>query len=198
MTTFTTHSEGGGWSGGGTDVPNCSPARRTLINNALSTIQNTLNSWELNCLTDLRNELQDFINCSLEVDCEDCDIDGKSVRGSGKITLCDSSLDSSTQQRITAIVFHEMIHAAGGTELDAEALENHFFGGSGATAPTSDDWEKFHDDGGEFVIWDEGTGQLFEKCVEEGSWNESDTVTRGIQLRPTFIEPPSSGNGGGW
>lgn len=197
MATFTTHTEGGSWhGGGGTEVPNCTTSRRTLIRNALTAIQPILDSWGLECLNGLRNQLQDFLNCSLEIDCEGCDIVGKAGRGSGKITMCNSFLDGATQARVNAAVFHEMVHAAGGTELDSEALENHFFNGAGATTPTSGDWPKFHDDGGEYVIWDESSGELFEKCVDEGAWNESDTVTRGTRLNPNFIEPSGTDDGG--
>ncbi len=199
MATFVTTTTGGSWTGGGTTTFTCNATQRTQVNTALAVIQGILNNWNLPCLTGLRNELQDFINCALEINCDgSCSsgIVGYSGIGSGRINLCTGAF-SGTQQRLNAITFHEMIHAAGGTELDAEALENHFFAGSGATAPTSGDWDDFHDDGGEFVIWNEDTGQLFERCVESGSWYESDTVTQGVQLNPNFIEP-NGGDGGSW
>lgn len=198
MATFTTHTEGGSWNGGGSDVPNCSLSQRTAINAALADIQTKLNSWGLPCLTGLRDSIQDMLNCSLEVDCDnDCDLNGYTYRGSGKITICPPTF-ADTQARINAVVFHEIVHAAGGTELDAEALENHFYTGNGATSPSSSDWDSFHDDGGEYVIWDEDSGDLFEKCVDSGSWDEGDTVTRGVELTPNFNEPDGGGDGGSW
>ena len=166
MATFTTHTEGGSWSGGGDEVPNCNASQRADINTALNDIQTKLDNWNLDCLTNVRNMLQDMLNCSLEIDCDnDCDLNGYTYRGSGKITICPPTF-ADTQNRINAVVFHELIHAVGGTELDSEALENHFYTGSGATTPSSGDWDKFRDDGGEFIIWDEDSGALFEKCVE--------------------------------
>lgn len=185
----------GSWSG---DGPACSVEHTALIQTALSDIQGVLDGWDLPCLTDLRDQLQDYLDCSIEIECEDCEFAGMARRGSDSLTMCEDFMDGATQQRITAVVFHEMVHAAGGTELDSEALENHFFASGGATTPTSGDWPKFHDDEGEFVIWDEDSGEVFEKCVEEGSWNESDSVSQGAQLNVSFIEPAGGDDGGGW
>jgi hypothetical protein len=162
----------------------CSTTHQARINDALDLVRRRIANWDLPCLGDLRTQILDYLACSLTISCEDCDVNGSSVRGSDAITLCEDFLDTATLQRISAVVFHEMVHAAGGTELDAEALENHFFTGAGATAPTSDDWPKFSSDGGEFVIWDSSTGQLFELCMAD-----SFTTTPGTQLTPTFIEP---------
>lgn len=199
MPTFVTTTTGGSWTGGGTTTFTCNTAQRNQVNTALATIQRIIFDWGFPCLIGLRNELLDFLNCTLEINCDSScpsNIVGYSGIGSGRINLCTGAF-TGTQQRLNAIIFHEMIHAAGGTELDAEALENHFFAGRGATTPTASDWDDFHDDGGEFVIWDEDTGRLFERCVESGAWYESDTVTRGDQLTPIFIEP-DGGDGGSW
>lgn len=46
--------------------------------------------------------------------------------------------------RLTAVLFHELVHVAGGNELDAEAFENLVFNAEeGAVPPTADDWSKF-------------------------------------------------------
>ena len=49
--------------------------------------------------------------------------------------------------RLTSVLFHELVHAAGGWELDAEYYENHFFGEKeGATRPNWDDLQQIIDD----------------------------------------------------
>lgn len=201
MARFRTHTEGGSWDGGGTEVPNCSLAEQGMVIAALNTIQALLNNWSLPCVVSLRDRLQDRVNCSLLLDCgrgSNCDgLAGVTdSRGSPNVTLCGTTLDG-TQQRLTAVLFHEMVHSAGGTELDSEAMENHFFGGNGATFPTSGDFPQFDSDGGEYVIWDKASGNVFEKCQSGGSWNSSPTVTQGVQLAVNFPNPPSSG-GGSW
>jgi hypothetical protein len=46
--------------------------------------------------------------------------------------------------RLTAVLFHELVHVAGGSELDAEAFENLLFTpGEGAVPPTEEDWSSF-------------------------------------------------------
>jgi hypothetical protein len=106
--------------------------------------------------------------------------------GGDEITLTPSAF-ASTTNRFEAIVFHELVHHCGGTELDAEAFENHCYNGAGATAPTDPgDFDDFRANGGNFVTWNQTTGQL--------------TTTAGDTLSPTFIDPtpPSGGGGGGW
>ncbi|MCY1047592.1 hypothetical protein OV208_40210 [Corallococcus sp. bb12-1] len=198
MATFKTHTEGGSWTGGGTEVPNCNTAQQAVLNTAMLRIARVLGGWNLPCLIAVRDRLQDRLNCSLVIDCPGCtNLDGFTDSiGSANVSLCNTALGG-TQARATAVLFHEMVHSVGGTELDAEALENHFFGGNGATFPTSDDFPKFRGEGGAFVIWDEATGNVFERCVEGGSWNSSPTITQGAQLNVNFPAPPSTGGGGG-
>jgi hypothetical protein len=101
-----------------------------------------------------------------------------------EITLTPGAF-SSTSARFEAIVFHELIHHCGGTELDSEAFENHCYAGAGATFPTSGDWPKFRDDGGNFVNWNRTSGTL--------------TTTAGDVLSPSFPDPdPSAGGDDGW
>lgn len=146
----------------------------------MENIQQVLNSWDLPCLTDVRDQLQFYLDGGLEITCEGCDIDGR-TREEDAIILCRDALDDNSQERSCAVTFHEMVHAAGGTELDAEALENHFFSGAGATFPLSEDFDLFRSDGGEFVEWVEDTGELFELCMDE-----SYAISRGSQLTPIF------------
>jgi len=48
------------------------------------------------------------------------------------------------RSRLPAVLFHELVHVAGGSELDAEAFENLLFTtAEGAVPPTSDDWSSF-------------------------------------------------------
>lgn len=203
MATFRTTTQGGSWNGGGTQVPTCNLQQRTDILAALAAIQRLLNAWSLPCLNNVRDRLQDRINCSLEINCSsgsDCSgLAGYTdSRGSPKVTLCGGTTGG-TMAGLTAVLFHEMVHSVGGTELDAEALENHFLGSAGATFPTEpDDFDKFRDEGGEYVTWDAATGNVFEKCVEGGSWNSAPTVTQGRQLSVSFVEPSPPSGGGGW
>ncbi len=201
MAQFTTTTQGGSWDGGGTQVPTCNAAQQRRINTALVTIQAILSRWDLPCIINVRDRLQDRINCSLRINCStgnDCTgLAGYTdSRGSPNVTICNPA--SRTQQRLTAILFHEMIHSVDGTELDAEALENHFMTRAGATFPTEPgDFDSFRSDEGNFVIWDSGTGEVFERCTEGGSWDSSPTITRGRQLNVNFSEPTPP-TGGSW
>ena len=94
---------------------------------------------------------------------------------------------ASTQSRLDAIIFHEMVHRCGGEELDSEAFENHVFQFSGATAPTSDDFPKFRDDGGDFVDWNGATGVVTTKSGSNVPLNNA-----------AFVDPNPPSGGGGW
>lgn len=202
MAGFRTTTQGGSWNGGGTQVPTCSAAQQARLNAALGTIQGILNNWNLPCIRFVRDRLQDRINCSLRLNCSsgsDCSgLAGYTdSRGSPNVTIC--NIDGMTQARLVAVLFHEMVHSVDGTELDSEALENHFLAGAGATFPTEpDDFDSFRSDAGNFVIWDSATGGVFERCTEGGSWNSPPTVTRGVQLGVNFTEPTPPSGGGSW
>ena len=162
---------------------NCSDAHEDIVNRCLESIQAVLDSWDLPCLTDVRDQPQFYLDGGLEIACEDCDEGVQGLtREDDVIVICRDTLDNSTEQRTCIVIFHEMIHAAGGTELDSEALENHFFTGAGATFPTASDFDKFRANGGDFVEWVENTGELFEICMDE-----SYGTSRGSQLSPTFL-----------
>lgn len=109
----------------------------------------------------------------LTVQCLQCQEPGAegftAGRGVGEIGLCQPAL-ASGQQRLNSVFFHELIHACGGDELDAEGLENHCFHGAGATPPTPDDFRLFRLGpnrqgwvAGRFLLWNPRTGQLFVK-----------------------------------
>jgi hypothetical protein len=64
--------------------------------------------------------------------------------------------------RLTAVLFHELIHVADGAELDAEFFENLLFAkGEGGTAPDAEDWRKFLARGcaGRWLRLDPDTGE---------------------------------------
>src|SRR5512137_2622116 len=93
MARFRTTTQGGSWNGGGTEVPACNATQQARINTALTTIQGILNSWDLPCITNVRDRLQDRINCSLRINCStgsDCSglLGYTDSRGSPNVTLC--------------------------------------------------------------------------------------------------------------
>ena len=97
-----------------------------------------------------------------------------------------------------AVLFHELIHACGGTELDAEAFENNCFGsGDGAHGPKGKDFWKFvsenkrHRDqkgrdyvASNWIIWRPKTG---EKWINNG---DKDNPKPGKKLK--FRNPKKS------
>jgi hypothetical protein len=66
-----------------------------------------------------------------------------------RVQLCQKAFSalSDTRSRLTAILFHELVHVVRGKELDAEAFENGLFADEGARPPTREDWASFKDDG---------------------------------------------------
>jgi len=62
--------------------------------------------------------------------------------GGSCIWLCKRAFDAG-QDRLNAILFHELVHVMCGWELDAEVLENLLFHGRGATRPDHGDIETF-------------------------------------------------------
>jgi hypothetical protein len=65
-----------------------------------------------------------------------------------RVQLCQKAFSASSgkRSRLTAIVFHELVHVAHGKELDAEAFENALFRKEGARPPTREDWAAFKED----------------------------------------------------
>jgi hypothetical protein len=167
-------------------VATCNSTQTGQIFTALNNIQAKVDSCDLSGLTSLKNCVSNaFANVVWK-----CGTLGDSIVGQtsgNEITLTPTAFGSSAA-RFEAIVFHEIIHACGGTELDAEAFENHCYSGAGATAPTASDFPKFRDDGGNFVNWNGATGAV--------------TTNNGQAMNVTnanFVDPsPPSGNGGGW
>ena len=176
------------WHGGcERSEPTCNQDRVNLIAGALDRIYAKVDGCDLSGLTDLKN-------CIKRADRDvvwKCDTLGDSIVGQtsgNEITITPTAFGS-TQARMDAIIFHEIVHACGGTELDSEAFENHCYRGAGATSPTSDDFPKFRDEGGRWVNWNGSTGAVTTKDGQALNVNNS-----------SFVDPspPSGGGGGGW
>lgn len=200
MPRWKTHSEGGSWYGGGTDVPDCSEEQRTAITNAFNAF---IGRRCLDCFPGLRECLRRRWN-EVEIDCTDPDCDDLDGRSSGdSILICNTS-----PSRIGPVLLHELVHACDGTELDSEAVEHACFVGNGATAPFGDDWDKFRsetdelDDNekervGHWVIWNSDTGEVWAKSVSGGGWGGG-TVTKGDRCFQSESWKHTYGGGGGW
>ncbi|MGD8446232.1 MAG: hypothetical protein PVH37_20890 [Desulfobacterales bacterium] len=164
----------------------CSRSQIDDIFDALDGICDKLDSCDLSGLSDLK----DCLRRASENVVWRCASLGDSIIGQtsgNEITLTPSAF-ASTTNRFEAIVFHELVHACGGTELDSEAFENHCYRGAGATVPTSGDFPKFRDDGGRWVNWNGSTGSVTTKDGQALNVNNA-----------AFVDPnPPSGNGGGW
>jgi hypothetical protein len=149
------------WHGGcDRSEATCSQSQVNTICASLDRIYAKLDGCDLRGLTDLKNCIK---RAHLDIVWK-CDsrTDLFGITSGNEITITALTFGSS-QSRIDAVIFHEIIHACGGTELDSEAFENHCYRGSGATAPTSDDFPKFRDDGGRWVNWNGSTGAVTTK-----------------------------------
>lgn len=175
-----------GWHGGcERSVPICSNSQISMIFTALDAINAKVDSCTLTGLSGLKTCIKNaFANVVWN-----CGTLGDSIvaqTSGNEITLTPSAFASSTA-RFEAIVFHEIVHSCGGTELDSEAFENHCYRGAGATPPTSDDFPKFRDDGGNFVTWNGSTGVVTTNAGQNLNINTSD-----------FVDPSPPSGGGGW
>jgi len=65
-----------------------------------------------------------------------------------RVVLCEKALAAAKgkQPRLTAVLFHELVHVARGKELDSETFENAWFPDQGAREPTRADWASFAED----------------------------------------------------
>lgn len=211
---FKTHTEGGSWNGGGTEVPNCNLAERSaiqaaftdLVSRGIACLNRTGGLGGLaGCLTNKTLE-------SVEVDCNGsgCDpgVFGTAPKGGNSINLCGPALPPGGNQADTDVtLFHELIHSCDGGELDSWSLENHCYQGHGTVNPMPATVSGFLDEtsdvgdglrAGTFVVWEPATGRVFVKVETGGSWNSSATITRGAELNvsnPAYIPPA---DGGGW
>lgn len=137
----------------------CTPAQIKAIVASLNRIYAKIDHCSLFGLADLKKSLQR----SHTKDCVwhrlDLGPGRDAITFAKQITVNAASFDY-TSARFDAVLFHEMIHRWGGTELDAEAFENHCFYGAGATAPTPTDFPLFRKAGSRFVDWNESTGEV--------------------------------------
>ena len=204
--TFKTHSEGGSWDGGGTDVPNCNLAERNAITSAFN-VKNTLGVGQMNLTAGL-NTLATCIagktTTSVELDCRGGSCSGgafatTSSVGGNSVDMCAPSLPPTGVQADTDVtVFHELVHTCGGVEVDAWSMENQFYLGHGTFTPglstvmgfvgqTSDVGGGLR--AGTFVVWERATGKVFVKVLSGGSWNSGPSVSRGVQLTNVLFPP---------
>jgi hypothetical protein len=201
MPKWTTHTEGGSWNGGGTEVRDCSVDQQRRI---LDAFNNFIGSAALNCFAGLREKLREKFD-DIEIDCTDSACDKLDGRNSGnKILICNT-----TANRVGPVLLHELVHACGGDELDSEAVEHACFVFNGATAPFGDDWDKFRSETdelngnekervGEFCIWNSDTGEVWQKVVEGGSWASGGTVSKGNRCFQSDNWTHTYGGGGSW
>ncbi len=172
---------------------NCFPEEQERLARAVVTANAILQAGMcgLSGLEGLRNTMYDLLNRFPElivrcIDCADLPLEGFTPhRGRGEIVLCRNLL-LGPQDRINAVFFHEMVHAAGGTELDGEGLEGHCFS-RGATEPGSSDYRVFRvlpSRGGyylgAFLMWNPSTGHVFVR----GPGDQP-----GAALNVRFLEP---------
>ncbi len=208
MPKWTTHTEGGSWTGGGTEVRDCSDSRQSAI---LSAFSEFMKKPCIDCFPGLRSCLEDKWD-DVEIDCTDSDCDGTlDGRQSGnKILLCCNTIScGSSSSRLGPVLLHELVHVCGGTELDSEAVEHACFDGDGATLPFGDDWDKFRSetsklDGneiervGKYVIWNSDTGEVWGKNVSGGGWAGGGDVSKGSRCFQDSGWIHDYSGGGGW
>ncbi|MDH3259476.1 MAG: hypothetical protein OEM81_04535 [Acidimicrobiia bacterium] len=195
---FVTHTEGGSWSGGGTEVPNCNLNDRNAITSAFNFMQNTIRAQVAalggECAT-LANRLAGKTIASVNVDClgGSCraGIFGTAPRDGDSINMCALALPPNVQADTDVTVFHEIVHSCGGGELDSWALENRFYVGRGTINPGGATVNAFCGEtsaiggglrAGEFVVWNPSTGQVSVKVLSGGSWSSGPTANAGAQV----------------
>jgi hypothetical protein len=194
---FVTHTEGGSWTGGGTEVPNCNLNDRNAITAAFNFMQATSRP----AVAALGGELSTLAGClagktvaAVEIDCRggSCGTAfGTAPRGGNSINMCPPALPPSVQANTDVTVFHELIHSCGGGELDSWSLENRFYVGRGTFTPGKAVVNGFPGEttaiggglrAGTFVVWNPSNGQVSVKVLSGGSWNTGPTVSAGAQI----------------
>ncbi len=95
------------------------------------------------------------------------------TRGYYTIWIC-GKVFKERRERQAAVLFHEMVHACGGEELDAETLERVYFKDRGATRPDRNDFEEFEsrdNQGRWFTLrrgWSRGVAVVYRKNTSNG------------------------------
>jgi hypothetical protein len=195
---FVTHTEGGSWTGGGTQVPNCNLTEQNAITLAFNFMQTTIRSQVAalggECAT-LATRLAAKTVAAVDIDCRGsscrADVFGTAPRGGNSINMCALGLPPNVQADTNVTVFHEIVHSCGGGELDSWALENRFYVGNGTINPGSATVAAFCGEttavggglrAGEFVVWEPSTGRVLVKVLSGGSWTSGPTVSAGTQI----------------
>lgn len=192
---FLTHTLGGSWTGGGQQVANCSVAEQAAITTAFTFLHGTAIPAvrAFGGLDSLANALDGFTVASIDLDCRGASClpgrFGTSHLNGHDLDICSQALPPLGMQVDTdATVFHELIHCAGGLEIDAWSMENHFLRFHGTVPPSPITFCSETQDlggglrAGTFVVWEPATGAVFAKVLSGGSWNSGPTVIRGNEL----------------
>ncbi|HEY4570859.1 MAG TPA: hypothetical protein VIH10_15400 [Kribbella sp.] len=192
---FVTHTVGGSWTGGGQQVANCSVMEQAAITAAFTFVHSTAIPAvrAFGGLDSLANTLDGFTVASIDLDCRGAScrmgVFGTSHLNGHDLDLCGPALPPSGIQVDTdATVFHELIHCAGGVEIDAWSMENHFLRFHGTVSPDATTFCGETTDlggglrAGTFVVWEPASGAVFGKVATGGSWNSGPTITRGNEL----------------
>jgi hypothetical protein len=195
---WVTHTEGGSWTGGGTEVSNCNTDDRGAITAAFDFMQASSRP----AVAGMGGELSTLANClagktvdTVQIDCRggSCaeNVLGTAPLNGNSINLCDAALPPTVQADTDVTVFHEVIHSCGGMEVDSWALENRFYVGRGTSLPFPSTVAGFCGEttpiggglrAGTFVVWNPSNGQVFVKVLSGGSWNTGPTVTAGAEI----------------
>lgn len=211
---FKTHTEGGSWTGGGTEVPNCNTSEVAAIRAALRFLVSDGQPCVAGIagLGALATCLTTKSETTISLDCRGSSCNGafgttNSVGGSD-VTFCDPALPPSGVQADTDVtLFHEFIHTCGGLEVDAWALENHCYVGHGTIDPGASTVRGFEGEtedvgnnirAGRWVVWEPTTGRVFVKVETGGSWNSSPDVSRGVELNVNNAAYILMPGGGSW
>lgn len=203
---FKTHTEGGSWSGGGTEVLNCTLTERNAITTAFADKDSRgvpgLNG--MGGFGTLAACMSGKTTTSVEIDCRgpSCSSGnafGTAPRNGNSIDMCAAALPpAGVQADCDVTVFHELIHSCGGAEVDAWSLENQFYQGHGTFTPGVTTVMGFVGEttdiggglrAGQFVVWERATGRAFVKVLSGGSWNSGPTVSAGAQLTNVSFPP---------
>ncbi len=190
-------------------IQGCSEEHRQMIEKALKRIDDKIDDSKIcglrglerlaECIKEILEGLEeqhDENGGQWTIECSDCQEDPDTlaftIKEENRIVICTRTFPLG-QDRLNAVLFHELVHACCGTELDAEVLENHCFDGKGASFPTSDDAPKFdrlpHAGSlrvGTYVVWDTNNGKTYIKKQQVGEEDSLGPVEKGKRLKPVF------------
>ena len=212
---FKTHTEGGSWTGGGTEVPNCNTAEVAAIRAAFAFLVRSGQPCVAGVpgLGGLAGCLAGKTEASVFLDCRGSSCNGAfgtAPLGGNEVNMCDPALPPSGVQADTDVtLFHELIHSCNGMELDSWSLENHCYQGHGTFDPSADTVRGFQGEtsdagtgdglrAGRWVVWEPTTGRVFVKVETGGSWASGPTISRGTELNVNNNAYILRAAGGSW